>query len=321
MTEAFRSLDELQRWAFEHLLAQGSQVSPRGLSTVELSPVELSLVNPRRRLLTSGARKWNLPLAVGEFCWHVSASNELSFIRYYSSRWSEFTDDELTIRGSCYGYRLFQSQGSAPSQWKVAQSLLKRDPMSRRAVLLMAQPLSMDDMEAKDVACSSSLQFLVRNGRVDAILHMRSNDAYWGLPYDVFFFTMLQELFATELGLELGTYHHSVGSLHLYSRHVESARKVLSDTVWRDLEMPKMSSVDELGQFLGAERALRLGDSDALSRVSTLAVYWRSLAQVLAQFASISGGANASSTGDFLSRSVYEEVFSHRADKEALTCT
>ena len=320
MTHSFGSLDELQRWAFERLLADGSQVSPRGLSTVEISPVELSLVNPRRRLLTSGARKWNLPLAVGEFCWHVSASNELSFIRYYSSRWIEFTEDEQTIRGSCYGYRLFQPQGSAPSQWKVAQSLLRRDPLSRRAVLLMAQPLSMNDLDAKDVACSSSIQFLVRNGRLDALLHMRSNDAYWGLPYDVFFFTMLQELFATELGLELGVYHHSVGSLHLYSRHVEHARKVLKDTKWLDLEMPKMSGVDELSQFLAAERALRGGDSDAPLYVRTLPAYWRSLAQVLAHFASIREVANAPSIGDFASESVYKEFFNNRADTETLTC-
>jgi thymidylate synthase len=320
MTQIFDSLDELQCWVFERLLGEGRHVSPRGLPTLEISPVQLSLANPRRRLLTSGARKWNLPLAVGEFCWHVSASNKLSFIRYYSSRWGDFADDEQTIRGSCYGYRLFHPQGSAPSQWKVAQTLLSRDPLSRRAVLLMAQPLCVDDMNARDVACSSSLQFLVRNGRLDALLNMRSNDAYWGLPYDVFFFTMLQELLATELGLELGVYHHSVGSLHLYSRHVEHARKVLRDTKWLDLEMPKMSDVDELGQFLAAERAIRVGGSDAQSHVRTLPAYWRSLAQVLAHFASIRDVANASSIGDFPSESVYKEFFNNRVDTEVLTC-
>jgi thymidylate synthase len=320
MTQAFGSLDELQRWAFERVLAEGSQVNPRGLPTLEISPVEMSLANPRRRLLTSATRKWNLPLAVGEFCWHVSASNALSFIRYYSSRWNDFTDDEQTIRGSCYGYRLFQPQGGAPSQWDVAQSLIKRDRFSRRAVLLMSQPLSVEDIEAKDVACSSSLQFLVRDGRLDALLHMRSNDAYWGLPYDVFFFTMLQELFATELGLELGVYHHSVGSLHLYSRHIERAKKVLQDTKWLDLEMPEMSCSAELPGFLAAEHALRVGDSDALSGVNTLPAYWRSLAQVLAHFASVTGLANASSTRDFPSESVYKDFFHNRAGAEALTC-
>lgn len=118
----FHSLDELQRWALEHLLTDGVEASPRDLPTLELAPVQLVLANPRRRILTSASRKWSLPLAIGEFCWHLSASNDLSFIRYYSSRWNDFTDDEQTIRGSCYGYRLFRKDERGVSQWTVAQS-------------------------------------------------------------------------------------------------------------------------------------------------------------------------------------------------------
>jgi thymidylate synthase len=33
---------------------------------------------------------------------------------------------------------------------------------------------------------------------------MRSNDAYLGLPHDVFCFTMLQEIIARSLGREIG---------------------------------------------------------------------------------------------------------------------
>ena len=109
---------------------------------------------------------------------------------------------------SCYGYRFFRQDESGASQWTVAQNLLRHDPFTRRAVLLMSQPLAASDIDARDVACASSLQFLLRDGRLDALLHMRSNDAFWGLPYDVFLFTMLQELMAAELGVELGTYYH-----------------------------------------------------------------------------------------------------------------
>ncbi len=121
--------------------ANGARVSPRDLPTLELPPIQLVLANPRRRVLTSVSRKWRLPLAVGEFCWHLSASNELSFIRYYSDRWSEFADDEQTIRGSCYGYRLFRGGERCLSQWETAHKLLRQDPSTRRAVLLISQPL------------------------------------------------------------------------------------------------------------------------------------------------------------------------------------
>jgi thymidylate synthase len=111
---------------------------------------------------------------------------------------------------------------------------------------------------------------------------MRSNDAFWGLPYDVFLFTMLQELFAAELNVELGRYHHSVGSLHLYQKHVRAAQTVLDDSDWRNFEMPRLSKPEVLPQFLSAEHALRLEDPSAPRLVETLPQYWHQLAEILA---------------------------------------
>ena len=49
---------------------------------------------------------------------------------------------------------------------------------------------------------------------------MRSNDVWMGFPYDVFQFTCMQILMSMELGVEIGTYTHIAGSLHLYERNV-----------------------------------------------------------------------------------------------------
>ena len=54
---------------------------------------------------------------------------------------------------------------------------------------------------------------------------MRSNDLWLGFPYDVFQFTCLQVRMAMELGLDIGTYTHIAGSLHLYARDFEKAIK------------------------------------------------------------------------------------------------
>src|SRR5206468_2212365 len=83
-------------------------------------------------------------------------------------------------------------------------------------------------VSCRDAACATSLQFLLRDGVLDAVLTMRSNDAVWGMPYDIFLFTFLQELMALELGVGLGAYHHFASSLHIYERHVALARRVLS---------------------------------------------------------------------------------------------
>ena len=50
--------------------------------------------------------------------------------------------------------------------------------------------------------------------------YMRSNDLWMGFPYDVFQFTNMQVLMSMELGVELGTYTHISGSLHLYKRNL-----------------------------------------------------------------------------------------------------
>ena len=53
--------------------------------------------------------------------------------------------------------------------------------------------------ELSEVSCTCTLQFLIRGDRLEMLAHMRSNDAYLGLPNDVFAFTMIQELIAEEV--------------------------------------------------------------------------------------------------------------------------
>ena len=63
-------------------------------------------------------------------------------------------------------------------------------------------------------------------------VHMRSNDLVKGVPYDWAFFMYLQERMLRELqvkhsALKIGTYTHSVGSMHLYESDFELARKMI----------------------------------------------------------------------------------------------
>src|ERR1043165_8344585 len=92
----------------------------------------------------------------------------------------------------------------------------ERSP-SRKAVIQLfnAEDISEDH---EDVPCTCTLQFLLRKAGLDLFVSMRSNDAYRGLPHDVFAFTMLQEILARDLGKPVGRYKHAAGSLHLYER-------------------------------------------------------------------------------------------------------
>ena len=115
------------------------------------------------------------------------------------------------------------------------------------------------------------------------LTNMRSNDAFIGLPHDVFAFTMLQELVARTLGVELGAYSHAVGSLHLYQRDHKKARRYLKEGWQSTKAMPRMpvgSPWDSVGIVLNAERAIRCGRG---IRIKTLPLhrYWSDLVRLL----------------------------------------
>jgi thymidylate synthase len=285
LVPCFSSLDEVQHWVLATILDQGEASSPRGMLTLELFPLSFTLLDSRRRRVLNPMRKWSFPLALGEFCWHVSGSNELQFIEYYASHWREFTEDGATIRGSCYGHRVFNKTQAGTSQWERLVQTLKADPDSRRAVLYFSDSADYFDSNSKDVPCATSLQFVVRLGCLHAITHMRSNDAIWGLPYDVFLFTMLQELLACELGIELGSYSHSVTSIHLYERHFELAKQIVEYGPSEFLGMPKMKNHAQLPLFLKLEAKLRKGEYEINSNENgELDSYWTTLVRVLEEY-------------------------------------
>jgi hypothetical protein len=92
------------------------------------------------------------------------------------------------------------------------------------------------------VPCTLSLQFLIRDKRLNCIATMRSNDIVWGLTYDVFNFTMIQEYVAVKVGIPLGDYFHNAGSLHLYADRDAKMVKALGEPI---RSAPKMDLMPE----------------------------------------------------------------------------
>jgi hypothetical protein len=98
---------------------------------------------------------------------------------------------------------------------------LRKDPDSRRAVIHIRE--LRDGFDLPDVPCTLALQFLLREGKLNLVVHMRSNDIVLGTCYDVPAFTIMQEVMANDLGVELGSYFHFANSMHVYERHYEMA--------------------------------------------------------------------------------------------------
>jgi thymidylate synthase len=278
----YRSLDDAFRSELRRVIKHGEPVSPRGLPTVELTDAAFRIEHPRARLIFSPKRRWSLFYALGEFLWHLSASDDLRFIAYYSRVWTHFSDDAYSIAGSCYGRRIFASNDEKPSFWQRTLDLLRRDPHTRQAVITLFHSASDLDSRSTDVPCSCVLQFLLRGTSLNLSVYMRSNDLMLGFGYDVFFFTMLQEMLATQLGAELGWYQHVVGSLHVYERDRVRAEEVLSEaTHSQAVEMEWMTALDAIPAVLDQERLLREASSASASTRFELPRYWRQMLEVL----------------------------------------
>lgn len=277
-------MDDVQHWVLSSVLNEGIETAPRGLRTREIEGVRFQLELPRARRTWNPERKWSYAIALGEFAWHAAGRRDLDQLTYYLPQWAEFSDDSQRVRGSCYGWRIFHSVGGRANQWDRLLRLLQTDPESRRAVLTLHSPTRLLTADVKDSPCALALQFLVRSGRVDAVGFMRSNDAIWGLPYDVFLFTMLQELLAAQLGLELGSYTHLAGSMHLYERHFELARRIVERPTEEMRSMPPMDRADQLSTFLACEAWFRTPFGQP-PRTNDLSGYWRGLVDVLENFA------------------------------------
>jgi thymidylate synthase len=171
--------------------------------------------DPTRGFVDSPFRKLDVRYAVGELMWYLSGSNMLSAITPFSKFWGKISDDGDTLN-SAYGHRIKHRFGF--DQWEYVKGLLQADPYTRQAVIHIKEA---SNEPSKDVPCTLSLQFQIRDGELHLAVVMRSNDIWLGFPFDVFCFTAMQMKMSMELGVAIGEYSHFIGSLHLYEKDVE----------------------------------------------------------------------------------------------------
>ena len=198
-----------------YLRLYGKECSPRGQNIKEILGFSICINNPLDRIIYSPSRKMSMSYAVGEFIYYITGNNTLNFIQYYSKQFKNFTDDGKTIN-SAYGYRIFgYSNLFKFNQWEYVKKQLKTDPDTRRAIIHLHMP---NNKKTNDELCTLTLQFMIREGKLNLLVNMRSNDIIWGYTYDVFNFTLLQELMANELNIPVGKYYHNAASMHIYER-------------------------------------------------------------------------------------------------------
>lgn len=200
-------------------LQDGRQVG----NTKEILNYSFELTDMNNNVIT--IRDISVNYLCGELLWYVLGRNDTEFINKFASMWGRISDDGVHAN-SAYGDILIKRHGF--NQIKTIIRLLKEDPNTRRAVLNFNVP-NKNVIETKDEICTIMIQLVLRDGELNGYTVMRSNDVYFGLPYDVVFFTELIKHIANELNVELGHYIHQVTSLHVYDNFVERLKYLKND--------------------------------------------------------------------------------------------
>lgn len=183
-----------------------------------------SVVNMNYPTVTIPERGVGYKFMAAEAWWILSGRCDVDGIAPFSKEISKFSDDGSTFFGA-YGPKVVQ-------QLQYVVNTLKRDRDSRQAVINIWRenpPMS------KDIPCTLSAQFLIRENRLHCIDTMRSSDAWLGWVYDVFNFSMLSAYVAIHLrqfpefdGLELGNLILHMGSAHIYEKNLPAIEAILN---------------------------------------------------------------------------------------------
>lgn len=220
LTKRTSTLDEAWLYWYDVLSNQSMcEQSRDGYVAGEVINATTIIEDPTQNVMVNSVRNMSMRYAVGEMLWYISGSNKLKEIQKYTKGWDRMSDDGETVNSN-YGYCVKYKFGF--DQLEFVKNELTLSPNSRRAVIHIKEP---SNKASKDVNCTVCLQFFIRDNKLHLTTYMRSNDIWFGLPYDIFQFTSLQILLSMELGVGIGTYTHICGSLHLYERDLGKGNK------------------------------------------------------------------------------------------------
>lgn len=157
-----------------------------------------------------------------ELQWYKSMSlNVYDIPEPVPAIWKAVADKDGFINSN-YGWCIYSEENG--NQFKNVVEDLKRNPDSRRANMIYTRPSMHVDYNKNgmsDFMCTNNVQYLVRDGAVNALVYMRSNDAVFGYKNDFAWQKHVLDQVAEEIGIPSGIIYWNVSSLHVYERHFD----------------------------------------------------------------------------------------------------
>ncbi len=175
-------------------------------------------------------RKQHWKGAIQELIWiWVKNSNNIKDLPL--KIWDSWADENGSI-GKAYGYQLgkkFNFPEGNMTQVERIIYLLKNKPGDRRMVATIWSNEDMKDMGL--VPCAHTITFSVINNKLNAVLDQRSGDflaASGPGGYNEIQYSTLVYMLAHISGLEVGEFVHLTVNHHIYDRHIDYVKELVS---------------------------------------------------------------------------------------------
>ena len=234
------NLNHLASSAAFNLWDKGSYRKSDKGEVLELKRAISELRNPLSRYLNIPGRNNNIFASIAETFWVLAGrSNVDGWLESFIPRATLYTNENSHDWYIAYGKQIYRD-----GQLASVITRLKESVHTRQAVLSIfdssketVQSLvnNLGTTESKDLSCNNILYFSTDNTGKNLDLHVcnRSNDIIYGAyAINVFEFTVLQELVAAAVGLDLGVYSVYHNNLHVYCAD-EQATKLGNDKAWK----------------------------------------------------------------------------------------
>lgn len=226
------TIEQVRNYFVEQYKAKNFVVDKTGVSTLELVGASFCANEP------SIFGELNDDYIERELQWYLSQSLYIKDIPGKIPKiWQDVASRDGKINSN-YGYLVFNSENYA--QYENVLMELTRSPNSRRAVMIYTRPSmhsnwSIDGMS--DFVCTNAVQYMIRDGALEVVVQMRSNDVVYGYRNDYAWQKYVQDKLVYDYNcgtkkadrIVAGNIVWQVGSLHVYERHYSLVEKYIQE--------------------------------------------------------------------------------------------
>ncbi|ACO47339.1 thymidylate synthase [Deinococcus deserti] len=174
-------------------------------------------------------KRTHLKSIIHELLWFLQGSSNVAYLREHGvTIWDEWADPDGEL-GPVYGvqWRSWPTpDGRHIDQIAQVVEQIRRTPDSRRLIVSAWNVGEIEQMALPP--CHAFFQFYVADGRLSCQLYQRSADIFLGVPFNIASYALLTLMVAQVTGLKPGEFIWTGGDCHLYTNHLEQARKQLT---------------------------------------------------------------------------------------------